>query len=130
MVSSVEYLFICLLDIYISSLEKILSCSSVHFLLCFFFVFFFFLDVELYGLFVYFRDTYTLWIISFANIFSHSVDSFGFLIVSFVMKKLLSLIRSRLFIFAFIFFALGDGYQKKKIIAMIYVKECSVYVFL
>ena len=48
--------------------------------------------------------------------------------VSFAVQKLLSLIRSHLFIFAFIFFVLGDRF--KKVIAVIYVKECSAYVFL
>ena len=50
---------------------------------------------------------------------------FILLIVSFTEWKLLSLITSRLFIF--IYFALGD--RSKKIIATIYVKGCSAYVF-
>ena len=45
--------------------------------------------------------------------------------VSFAMQKLLRLIRSHLFIFAVVSFALGDP---PKIIATIYVKECSAYV--
>ena len=53
---------------------------------------------------------------------------FVLLMVSFVVQKLLSLIRSHLFIFAFISFALGD--RSKKNIATIYVKECSASVFL
>ena len=44
------------------------------------------------------------------------------------VQKLLSLIRSHLFIFAFSSFALGD--KSKKNIAAIYVKECPAYVFL
>ena len=48
--------------------------------------------------------------------------------VSFAMQRLLSLIRSHLFIFAFISFALWRQIQKN--IAVIYVKECSTYVFL
>ena len=45
----------------------------------------------------------------FKNIFSHSVDClFILLMVSFAVQKLLSLIRSHLFIFAFVSFALGD----------------------
>ena len=47
--------------------------------------------------------------------------------VSFVVQQLLNLIRSHLFIFAFISFALGDG--SKEFIAAIYVKECSVNAF-
>ena len=46
--------------------------------------------------------------------------------VSFALQKLLSLIRSHLFIFAFIYFAWGDRSEKN--IAIIYVKECSAYV--
>ena len=38
----------------------------------------------------------------FTNVFSHSVDFFIFLIVSFAVEKILSLIRSHLFIFVFI----------------------------
>ena len=43
------------------------------------------------------------------------------------MQKLLSLIRSHLFISAFVSLALGDR-SKKKIIATIYIKECSAYL--
>ena len=47
---------------------------------------------------------------SFAIIFSHSEGClFTLLIVSFVMQKLLNLIRSHLFIFAFISTTLGGG---------------------
>ena len=47
---------------------------------------------------------------SFAIIFSHSEGClFTLLIVSFVVQKLLSLIRSHLFIFAFISITLGSG---------------------
>ena len=50
---------------------------------------------------------------SFANIFSHSVRFLFFLfMVSFALQKLLSIIRSSLFISIFIFFTLG-GESKK-----------------
>ena len=59
---------------------------------------------------LYILDINPLLVISFANIFSHSVGClFVLLMVSFAVQKLLSLIRSQLFIFAFISFALGDG---------------------
>ena len=45
--------------------------------------------------------------------------------VSFAVQKLVSLIRSHLFIFVFISVALGDW--PKKNIGTIYVGECSAY---
>ena len=54
-----------------------------------------------------------LWLTLFANIFSHSVGSlFVLLMVSFTVQKSLSLIRSHLFIFVFIFITLGGGSKK------------------
>ena len=47
---------------------------------------------------------------------------------SFAVQKLLSLIRSHLFIFAFISIILGDGSKKNIVVA--YVTECSAYIFL
>ena len=50
---------------------------------------------------------------SFANILSHSEGYlFVFFVVSFAMQKLLSLIRSHLFIFVFIFITLGGGSKR------------------
>ena len=46
--------------------------------------------------------------VSFANIFSQSVGCLILFMVSFAVQKLISLIRSHLFIFAFISIALGD----------------------
>ena len=57
---------------------------------------------------LYILDISPLLVISFANIFSHLVGCHFILsMVSLAVQKFLSLIRSRLFIFAFISFALG-----------------------
>ena len=51
-------------------------------------------------------------VVSFAIIFSHSEGClFTLLIVSFAVQKLLSLIRSHLFTFVFIFVILGGGHR-------------------
>ena len=68
-------------------------------------------------------------VVSFAIIFSHS-DSclFTLLIVAFAVQKLLSLIRSHLFVFVFVF-----HYSRRQVIedlALIYVIEYSACVFL
>ena len=65
---------------------------------------------------------------SFAKIFSLFVDCpFIFLMVSFAVQKLVNLIMSHWFIFVFIFIIPEGGSNK---IYVIYVKECSAYVFL
>ena len=62
----------------------------------------------------------------FANVFPYSRGCvFVWWIVSFAVKKLLNLIRSRLYIFPFVSFALGD---KSKIHCYYFIKEYSAYV--
>ena len=62
---------------------------------------------------LYILEIKPLLVASFANIFSHSVSClFILFMVSFVVQKLISVIRSYLFIFAFISFALGDSPKK------------------
>ena len=59
---------------------------------------------------LYILEINPLSVVSFAIIFSHCEGClFTLLIVSFVLQKLLSLIRSHLFIFAFISNILGGG---------------------
>ena len=73
-----------------------------------------FFDVELYELFI-----------SFTNIFSHSVGCLFILsLVSFAVQKLLSLIRSHVYIFAFISFVIGDASKK---ILLRFMLECSAF---
>ena len=59
---------------------------------------------------LYILDINSLSVVSFAISFSHSEGClFTFLIVSFIVQKLLNLIRSQLFIFAFISITPGGG---------------------
>ena len=75
------------------------------FQLGFFFLLVFFFAVEVYELFI--LEVKPLLVASFATIFYHSKGC-PFLIFSFAVEKLVSLVRSHGFIFVFICVALGD----------------------
>ena len=86
-----------------SSLEKCLFSTLVHFLIGLFI----FLELSCRSC-LYIFEINLLSVASFAVIFCHSEGClFTLLIVSFVVQKLLSVIRSHLFIFAFVSNILG-----------------------
>ena len=93
----------CSLAICMSYLERLLLGPPLFLLDCF-------SDIELHKLFLYILEINFLTVVSFAIIFSYPEGCLlTLLIVSFIVQKLLNLIKSHLFIFVFISISLGGG---------------------
>ena len=90
-----------------SSLEKCLLRSSAHFFKKIIFL------IQNFMNYYYILEINPLPDVSFADIFSYSLVCLFFFMVSFAVQKLVSLIRSHMFIFGIISITLGGRLKKR-----------------
>ena len=123
MVNDIEHLFVYLLAICISSLEKYLLRSSAHFKINYFLLMSCMSSLYIY---IILFNTFPLSAIWFTKLFSYFC-LFSLLMVYFAVQKLFGLRSSYLFMFCFC--CLFFWCQIWKIIAKTNVREITAYVF-